>query len=293
MTCKDRLPELRRIASSAAARTESEPLDVEGGETLPPPAQHQQIQEIIIEVEKTRAWINDIIQNTLHIRRLHSDPTYHTNTVLQERVDSLITASNATGLKVCGALRQLEERCKSAGSAAAGRITRLQYAVTRRLYADALEDHHRVLQLLRDHQLRLLHDQIKLTNLSITDEECERLLDSNNISFFVDNVEAETSQARLALREAEVRRDDLARVEAALQNVRDLFLNLAHLVAAQQEQVDSVEYYALQATERVEYGGQELLKGTVSRRKAKKKKLGLILCLTSGFLIVLLVLIYT
>lgn len=37
----------------------------------------------------------------------------------------------------------------------------------------------------------------------------------------------------------------------------------------QQEQVDSVEYFALQATERVEYGGQQLLKGTVSRRKAK------------------------
>lgn len=38
----------------------------------------------------------------------------------------------------------------------------------------------------------------------------------------------------------------------------------------QQDQVDSVEYYALQATEHVGSGGTELLKGTVSRTKARK-----------------------
>lgn len=53
-----------------------------------------------------------------------------------------------------------------------------------------------------------------------------------------------------------------------LQTLFDGFRPLTRML--QQEQVDSVEYYALQATERVEYGGQQLLKGTVSRRKAKK-----------------------
>lgn len=38
----------------------------------------------------------------------------------------------------------------------------------------------------------------------------------------------------------------------------------------QQDQVDSVEYYALQATEHVGSGGTQLLKGTVSRTKARK-----------------------
>lgn len=86
----------------------------------------------------------------------------------------------------------------------------------------------------------------------------------------------------------------------------------------QQDQVDSVEYYALQATEHVGSGGTQLLKGTVSRTKARKvssatlptvvpvpiavyttgasllqKKLGLIVCLAAGFGIVLLVLVLT
>lgn len=52
-----------------------------------------------------------------------------------------------------------------------------------------------------------------------------------------------------------------------------IIYTLIILIFFQQDQIDSVEYYALQATEHVESGGQELLKGTVSRRKAKKVQL--------------------
>lgn len=67
----------------------------------------------------------------------------------------------------------------------------------------------------------------------MSDEECQALLDSKNISLFVDNVRAETAEARRALRDVEARHEELARVEAALRDVRDLFAQLAHLVAAQ------------------------------------------------------------
>ncbi|XP_022814961.1 syntaxin-like isoform X2 [Spodoptera litura] len=129
--------------------------------------------------------------------------------------------------------------------------------------------------------------------LSVSEEECEALLESNNIALFVDNLRAETAEAKRALRDVEARHEELARLEAALVDVRDLFTQLAHLVAQQQDQVDSVEYYALQATEHVGSGGTQLLKGTVSRTKARKKKLGLIVCLAAGFAIVLLVLVLT
>ncbi|XP_047530216.1 syntaxin-1B-like [Vanessa atalanta] len=288
MRSKDRLEELRHLASNAGVYNETVM-------EVPPEESNVDVDDLFKEVESIRGWIHEMNHNTQLIRRLHSDPTYHTNKHLQDQLDSVVSQSNAIGLKVCGALRQLEARARAAASArgAAARITRLQYAATRRLYAEALDRHQLALQLLRDYQHRLLQDQIKLTNLTISDEECEHLLESNNISLFVDNLRAETAEARLALREAEVRRDELVRVEASLQSVRDLFVQLAHLVAVQQEQIDSVEYYALQATEHVESGGQQLLKGTVSRRKAKKKKMGLIICLASGFLIVLLVLVCT
>ncbi|XP_045768353.1 uncharacterized protein LOC123869472 isoform X2 [Maniola jurtina] len=286
MRSRDRLDELRHLAQQAGVYPDSEP------PVAPRAPLSKDIDELLREVEPVRMWILDVERNTQLIRRLHADPTYTSNRQLQEQLDALATASHALGLKACGALRQLAARARSgAPSGAASRMARLQFAATRRLCDAALARHERALQALRDQQHRLLHEQIRLTNVAISEEECEHLLESNNIALFVDNLHAETAEARLALREAEARRDELARVERSLHSVRDLFLQLAHLVAAQQEQIDSVEFFALQASEHVESGGHELLQGTVSRRRTRKKKMGLIVCLAAGCLVVLLVLV--
>lgn len=81
---------------------------------------------------------------------------------LQEQLDAAVTASNATGLKVSGALRQFEGRLSTRNDAAA-RIARLQYAACRRLYADALQRHHAALDAVRAQQLLLLQHQIQLS----------------------------------------------------------------------------------------------------------------------------------
>lgn len=81
---------------------------------------------------------------------------------------------------------------------------------------------------------------------------------------------AETAEAKRALRDAEERRDELLRVERAIAEVRDLFVQMAQLVVAQQDQLDTVEFYALQATEHVDSGQQQLLKGSVTRKRAQQ-----------------------
>ncbi|CAG9785889.1 unnamed protein product [Diatraea saccharalis] len=282
MRSKDRLAELQRVAGWGETEVLLEP-------SPPDP----DVEAMFQEVDKMRNWIHELNGNTQLVRRLHVDPTFHTNKQLQDQLDSLVTQSHATAMKVCGALRQFETRARVHRGDVRTRMARLQYAATRRLYSDALNAHHSALNALRDNRLHLLHEQIKLTNLTISDEECQSLLDSKNISLFVDNLKAETAEARRALREVEARHEELARLEASLQEVRDLFQQLAHLVTLQQEQIDSVEYFALQATEHVELGGQQLLSGKVSHKRANQKKYGLVICLVSGFIIVLLVLIVT
>ncbi|KAJ0175895.1 hypothetical protein K1T71_009054 [Dendrolimus kikuchii] len=300
MRSKDRLAELRHLAENSGGvynDTVEVAIAKDGLQQQQPQDLASDIDALFQEVDRMRGWIHELNGNTQLMRRLHADPTYHNNKHLQEQLDSVITQSNAVGLKVCGALRQFEARASRAERTgrndATSRIARLQYAATRHLYADALARHHDVLNSVRDYQLSLLHEQIRLTNLTISDEECQSLLDTKNISLFVDNLKAETAEARRALREVEARHEELTRVELSLKEVRELFQQLAHLVAQQQDQIDSVEYYALQATEHVECGGQQLLKGTVSKTKARKKKVSLIICLLVGFLVVLLVLIIT
>ena len=86
---------------------------------------------------------------------------------LQEQLDAAATASNATGLKLGGALRQFEARLSKRNDAGA-RITRLQYAATRHLYAAALQRHHAALDAVRAHQLSLLQHQIQLSEYTST-----------------------------------------------------------------------------------------------------------------------------
>lgn len=85
-------------------------------------------------------------------------------TDLQDQLDSTVTKTNAIGLKINGALRQFEEIIKSINvNDMRARIARLQYATTRRLYADALTHHHTLLQTIKDTQQSLLQEQIKLS----------------------------------------------------------------------------------------------------------------------------------
>ncbi|XP_052755126.1 uncharacterized protein LOC113514126 isoform X1 [Galleria mellonella] len=186
MRTKDRLAALKKASAAHGVQPDGDSaLQLE-------PSQHQRdINDILEEVGRVRDWIRELTANTLVLRHLHADPTFHTNKLLQDRLDSVITSSNAIGLKICGALVQLEGRTREPSTATSNhvraRILRLQYAVTRRLYADALADHQRFLEVMHDHQLHLLQEQIKLTNLSISDDECQALLDTKNLSLFVDN----------------------------------------------------------------------------------------------------------
>ncbi|XP_045768351.1 uncharacterized protein LOC123869472 isoform X1 [Maniola jurtina] len=183
MRSRDRLDELRHLAQQAGVYPDSEP------PVAPRAPLSKDIDELLREVEPVRMWILDVERNTQLIRRLHADPTYTSNRQLQEQLDALATASHALGLKACGALRQLAARARSgAPSGAASRMARLQFAATRRLCDAALARHERALQALRDQQHRLLHEQIRLTNVAISEEECEHLLESNNIALFVDNL---------------------------------------------------------------------------------------------------------
>lgn len=80
---------------------------------------------------------------------------------MQEQLDDAAARSGGSGLKVAGALRQLEARAVDLDGAPR-RIARLHFAAARRQFADALDAHHALLAAVRDDQRRLLHHQLQL-----------------------------------------------------------------------------------------------------------------------------------
>lgn len=80
---------------------------------------------------------------------------------MQEQLDDAAARCGGAGLKVAGALRQLEARAGELRGAPK-RIARLHFAAARRQFADALDAHHALLAAVRDNQRRLLHQQLQL-----------------------------------------------------------------------------------------------------------------------------------
>ncbi|KAI8422892.1 LOW QUALITY PROTEIN: hypothetical protein MSG28_006626 [Choristoneura fumiferana] len=284
MRSKDRLAELLQRAEAAGAVYQDTVLAVdEGGAGGAPP----HMEDMLQEAEAAVRWSSELTGLTATMRRLHAHPAFHTSPEMQEQLDSLVTQAHALGLKAAGALRQLEQRAGGAGVGAgparaprgcrrraAGAGSRPRSSSTTPRSATCAPR----AAACSPTSSRSVSNTNSNTNSEITEEECERLLDDNRLQLFVDNIAAETLEARRGLRDAEARRAELARVEAALQD---------------QEQIDSVEYFALQATEHVESGGHELLRGNVFRKKTKQKKISLIVCVSVAVFIILLVLIYT
>lgn len=74
----------------------------------------------------------------------------------------------------------------------------------------------------------------------------------------------------MVLANLEARHEQLVTIEEHLVEIRDLFVNLATLVELQQDSLNRVEFFAVQATDHIDKAVDEL-------QKAKKnKKRGLI-----------------
>ncbi|XP_047019569.1 syntaxin-1A-like isoform X2 [Helicoverpa zea] len=308
MRSKDRLAELLHAAGDAAGvyRATVEPHE---------PALHDaRVHDIFLEVERMRGWIHELDSHTQLMQRLHADPTFHTNKRAAGRGGDGGHRGGAQAERRAAPVRDAAERAQRRGGAHRAAAVRVHAPpVRRRTRAPPRRARRRARPAAPaaaasarpqpvpssgttwdDMISKLASDEWGgvAASLAVSEEECEALLESRDLALFVHNVRAETAEARRALRDVEARHEELARLEAALADVRDLFAQLAHLVAEQQDQVDSVEYYALQASEHVGSGGTQLLKGTVSRTRARKK-LSLLVCVAAGFAVVLLVLVLT
>ncbi|XP_077295107.1 syntaxin-like [Arctopsyche grandis] len=276
---RDRLPDLQKVLSVKYTKdTEEIEMDI---------FNDSELHKILSEVERIRGWLNEINDKTQNMKNIYSDPLYNVSKDMQAEMDSNMTMCIALGLKACGALKEFETRLDRLNDESAiSRITRIQYITTKQLCSDALHSHESFLNKFKNSKMSLLRQQIKLTNQSITDEECHKLLENNKTSIFVDNYQMETKEALLQLQDLEVRHKELKKIENSLRDVKDMFTQLAFLVNKQQEQINSVEYFATQASDWVDTGNVKLEKGIQLKKRANKTK-SILICTGAGILIVL------
>ncbi|KAI5719311.1 hypothetical protein M8J76_008412 [Diaphorina citri] len=245
------------------------------------------ISNIAMEVEDSRALIANIQEHVKAMRNLHSDllssPRQDENMKLE--LDARTETVKKIAKKVSNSLKKLErsiqkeeDEIEDGHIPASLRIRKTQQSTTLHLLEKCEERIQRVVSIAR---------------AEISDEKLEELLEQGNYaSIFNADIVTETLEARKALEDVQIRHQELLKLEKSIQELRDLFVEMALLVEQQGDIIDSIEHHVMEAGEAVETARVQTKKAIVYQKKARMKKLIFLACL-GVFGLVLLIFIFS
>ncbi|XP_074031480.1 syntaxin [Leptinotarsa decemlineata] len=242
---KDRLGELLKVRNKSEVNIEVENVPTTNGDV--------NLKKTFERAEVIGQWIERVEKNVDEIRQFISklDDLSLNLRDLNDKIQSLFANNTSICQKINGKLKEFEEEQKNTNpDSAEGRIKSIQYNTLKTRYIKIFRQSNAELENFRNIQKANLEAQLRAKGIRVTDEELVSLLeDKTDIQIFTENIIAETQEAKRVLADIEERHQQLLKIEQMLIEVRDLFLQMAILVDAQQELVDRVEYQAKLAKE--------------------------------------------
>ncbi|XP_050502050.1 syntaxin-1A-like [Diabrotica virgifera virgifera] len=251
---KDRLGELLN-AQRTSSRNNEVKVDIITNGDVDSANENVNLRKVFERAEVLGQWIESIEQNVVAIKqyigRLDTLSVNHRD--LTDKIEALFQNNTSICHKINGKLKEIEAEIKSANTdSAEGRIKLIQLNTLKTRYTKIFKINNTELENFRNIQKENLEAQLRAKGVRVTDEELESLLDNkSDIQIFTENIIAETQEAKRILADIEERHQQLLKIESMLLEVRDLFLQMAILVEAQQDLVDRVEYQAHLAKEYV------------------------------------------
>ncbi|CAG9760602.1 unnamed protein product [Ceutorhynchus assimilis] len=283
---KDRLSDLVKARNNKNGH-----LQVEIQEEAEPLTGGANLRETFERADILRDWIETIEQNTealkQYIKKVDDINTNQRD--LNEKIQSIFQNNTSICHRVQAKLKEFEEEVNNIdNSTAEGRIKTIQLNTLKTRYQKAFKQNNGELENFRNIKKLELDAQLRAKGVRVTDEELTQLLEEGtDISVFTGNILAETAEAKRILQDLEDRHNQLLKIERMLEEIRDLFLQMAILIDNQAELIDRVEYQASMAQEFVGQGTNDLQQGAQNRKKFLKKKIILIVVVV--ILIVLII----
>uniref|UniRef100_A0A095CBP5 Syntaxin-1A n=1 Tax=Schistosoma haematobium TaxID=6185 RepID=A0A095CBP5_SCHHA len=109
--------------------------------------------------------------------------------------------------------------------------------------------------------------------VSFSEDEVEKMLEKNHTGIFTQAIMAETEAAKRSLSDIEARHADIIRLEKSIQEMKELFFNVALLVDQQGDLIDQVEYNLNKASDCV-VNSKRTLSSAVIRNKKNRRVSG-------------------
>lgn len=201
-----------------------------------------------------------------------------------EELERLIDSTNLAAADVRNKLKQMDaenKKLKGDKGTAQFRIRNNMHGTLTRKFLDLMAEYQEVQTKFKNKFRERVERQYKIAKPNATQEEIDEALESGNTQVFAKQIldmERHT-QAKEALLYIESRHRDIIRLEQSIQELHQLFLDMAILVEAQGELIDQIEYNVSQSVAYTKQAVGELHKANTYQKKSRKKMCCLIIIL--------------
>ncbi|XP_060105836.1 syntaxin-2 isoform X1 [Heteronotia binoei] len=270
-----------RLAELAAASTRNE-----DGEASVVIENDHYMEDFFQQVEEVRKHITKISDVLEEVKKKHSIILSATNLKdkTKDELEELNKEIRKTANIVRAKLKAMEQglaRNESANRTSADfRIRKTQHSVLARKFVEVMTAYNGTQTLFRERTKDQIRRQLEITGKSTTDEQLEEMLESGNLSIFTSDIILDTKITREALDEIESRHKDIIKLESSIQELHEMFMDMAMLVEVQGEMVNSIEKNVLNAVDYVEHAKEETKKAVKYQSKARRKLMFIIICIT-------------
>lgn len=257
------------------------------------------MDEFFAQVQEIREMIDKIASNVEEVKMKHSTilSAPQTDDKTKEELEELMTDIKRTANKVRAKLKVIEQNIEqeeqSNKSSADLRIRKTQHATLSRKFVEVMNDYNACQIDYRERCKGRIQRQLEITGKTTTNEEIEEMLESGNLAVFTQDIIMETQQAKQTLADIEARHADIMKLEKSIQELHDMFMDMAMLVEQQGEMIDRIEFNVEQAVDYVETAKMDTKKAVKYQSKARRKLICIIICVAVFLGILVIVLMAT
>ncbi|VDM17614.1 unnamed protein product [Hydatigera taeniaeformis] len=273
---RDRLAELK-VRYQAANGGVGKGVPVEGVEIL---------DSFLEGVDSTSKLVDEISSNVTQIKacQLHilSNPAADSGILICTFIALLVTSSRLDehmrnvknlSLRVGKELKALEESAKTdrlLPLSGIDRIKSYQHSALLKRFQAVMEDYNRSQLEYRDKCKSRIKLQLQVAGADINDEKVENMLESTNPCVFTEAVLEQTTAAKKSLMEIEARHADIIKLEKSIEEMKEMFAQIALLVGQQGDLIDNIEHNVGMTVDRVEAAKTSVGKAVEKQKSARK-----------------------
>ncbi|KAI9025528.1 t-SNARE [Hyaloraphidium curvatum] len=221
----------------------------------------------------------------LHSRTLNATSESEIDELSTE-MENLMNRISVTANQVRLILKKIDSETKAAAKVEKDstnqRVRQTQQAAITKKFLEYMTQYKEVEEKYQDKYKNRLRKEVLVVRPNATEEEVAEALQQGTASIFAQQTlkgSRQTDDARMALHSIQARHNDILRIEKTVIELQQLFMDMAVLVAAQDDAIIEIGQNVQKTVEYTEKGVDELRKARKKQKKSRKMMCLVVLCL--------------